>query len=187
MWAKVGDIISGVEGTVEDKLSRLWAVFTGEADNMKRAAAEKYDQVRGKVDQGKRGAEEKGEHAKQGVEQMYEECKRKAGETVGEGKRKVGEMYDEGRRGICESCDECKRRALEAYELGKGGAEQKIEAVEHEAGRKYTEAEKAYEAGKERVYERGQEAKEVVGDKVKYAGEKIKGEKGKGKGVKEEL
>ena len=122
MWAKVGDIISGVEGTVEDKLSYLWAVLTGEADNVRRAAAEKYDQVRGKVDQGKRGAEEKGERTKQGVEQMYEECKRKTGES----KTKVAETYDEGRQRICESCDECKRRALEAYERSKGGAEQKM-------------------------------------------------------------
>lgn len=64
----------------------------------------------------------------------------------------------------------------EKWEQGKRDGGQKLDEMEKDAGRKYTDAEKKYEAGKERAYEKGQEARANAGEKVKVTGEKIKGE-----------
>ena len=58
---------------------------------------------------------------------------------------------------------------------GEREAERKAKIAEHGAKRKYTEVEEVYGTAKERAYEKGQEATECVGDKVKCAGERIKG------------
>jgi len=191
MWNKVGEIVSNMEGTVEDRLSRLWGLMRGTYETGKQKGEQAKETAYGTYEEGKRKTGETYEQGKrkvgdtyEGVGQKYEEMKGAAGEKYEQAKGAAGEKYEQATGTAKHKYHKTAGMAGEQYEHAKGKAGQKMGEAREEAGRKYTGAEKAYEAGKERAYDRGQQAKVQAGEKMETAGDNLKSA---GHKVKEEL
>ncbi|KAF5376089.1 hypothetical protein D9615_007739 [Tricholomella constricta] len=115
LWAKVKDIVGGVEEGVEERLWRVWSVLKGNYGQGEKYAEEKYDQ-------GKREAGEK-----------YAEGKAKVGEKAEHGKKQAGEIYEDAKgeagRRYSDTEKQYEKEKERAYEKGQEAREKVGEKV----------------------------------------------------------
>ncbi|KAF6749541.1 hypothetical protein DFP72DRAFT_538670 [Ephemerocybe angulata] len=158
---KIRDIVNGSTHKVEDALARIVSLLSMGWIDVKHRSADQYGAVKDGYEEVKGRTEQELKHARKAGEKGYHQ-----------GKDTAAGYYEDAKATAAGAYDASKKKAEGAYY----DAEGKYHDAKHGAEKQYYDSKERAANAEGWAEEKVQKARENVGEKVKTAGSKIKGE-----------